>query len=245
MYQPSDQVLKKYADVLVKYAANNGKGVQPGETVCLQVNESAKPLLKYLLLAVIEAGGLPFIDYNPEGVYKTLFDHGTEEQYTYVPKNMTLGKVSDMNHLIYIRSEADKHEYDEVDSAKLIADQRSYKFYYDAWQEKERQGKFSWCLALFGTESMAQEANMSLEEYRQEIIKACFLDMDDPVAKWKEVEEEISDIKNKLNELPIESVHIVGEDADLTVKIGTNRKWLSGGGHNIPSFEIFISPDRR
>ena len=30
---------------------------------------------------------------------------------------------------------------------------------------------------------------------------------------------------------------------DLNIKIGSNRKWLSGGGKNIPSFEIFTSPD--
>jgi aminopeptidase len=29
------------------------------------------------------------------------------------------------------------------------------------------------------------------------------------------------------------------------VKIGDHRKWLSGGGKNIPSFEIFTSPDWR
>jgi len=32
---------------------------------------------------------------------------------------------------------------------------------------------------------------------------------------------------------------------DLHVQIGDHRKWLSGGGKNIPSFEIFTSPDWR
>lgn len=245
MYQPSEEILKKYADVLVKFAINNGKGIKPWEVICIQMHESAKPLLKHLLLSVAEAWGLPFIDYMPEGVYKTLFDHGSEEQYTYVPKNMVLGKVADMDHLLYIRSEADKHEYDGVDSSKLMADQKAYKFYIEARQEKEDQWKFSWSLALFGTESMAAEANMSLEEYRNEIIKACFLDLDDPIAKWQEVMNQINETKAKLNALPIENLHIVWEDADLTIKIGDNRKWLSGDGANIPSFEIFISPDRR
>jgi aminopeptidase len=36
---------------------------------------------------------------------------------------------------------------------------------------------------------MADEANMSLEDYRQEIIKACYLDFEDPIAEWKKTVE--------------------------------------------------------
>jgi aminopeptidase len=56
---------------------------------------------------------------------------------------------------------------------------------------------------------------------------------------------QIEETKEKLNALPIESVHIQGADADLHVKLGTDRKWLGGSGRNIPSFELFISPDWR
>ncbi|MBR4634509.1 aminopeptidase [bacterium] len=34
---------------------------------------------------------------------------------------------------------------------------------------------------------MAKEARLSLEEYRNQIIDACFLNEPDPVQKWKEV----------------------------------------------------------
>lgn len=92
---------------------------------------------------------------------------------------------------------------------------------------------------------MASEAGMSLEEYWEQIIKACFLDVDDPIQKWQEVAAEVKSTQDKLNAIPIEWVHIIGQDVDLKVKIGTDRKWLIGDGANIPSFEIFISPDRR
>ena len=45
--------------------------------------------------------------------------------------------------------------------------------------------------------------------------------------------------------MPIEKLFIKGDTIDLTIQIGDNRKWLSGGGKNIPSFEIFTSPDWR
>jgi aminopeptidase len=110
---------------------------------------------------------------------------------------------------------------------------------------KEQAGKLSWSLCLYGTQSMAAEAGLSLEEYWEQIIEACYLRHDNPVNKWKSVQKEIEDIKDKLDSLEIEKLHIKGDDVDLEVQLGPNRKWLSGGGKNIPSFEIFTSPDWR
>lgn len=44
-----------------------------------------------------------------------------------------------MDHLIYIRSEQDKHEYDGVDSSKLMADHVAYKYVFEAREKKENQ----------------------------------------------------------------------------------------------------------
>jgi len=98
---------------------------------------------------------------------------------------------------------------------------------------------------MYATQAMADEVNMTLEEYWQEIIQACFLNESDPVSKWKEVTAFIEDTKHKLDELQIESLHIVSDRTDLTVKLGDGRKWMGGSGRNIPSFEVFISPDWR
>ncbi len=48
-----------------------------------------------------------------------------------------------------------------------------------------------------------------------------------------------------MDALQIERVHVQGEDADLWVTIGEARRWLGGRGRNIPSFELFTSPDWR
>lgn len=86
---------------------------------------------------------------------------------------------------------------------------------------------------------------MSLEEYWQEIIHACYLDEENPIARWREIEHTIHELTDKLNKLEIEWVHVTGEDMDIRVKIGEKRKWLGGSGRNIPSFEVFTSPDWR
>jgi len=73
---------------------------------------------------------------------------------------------------------------------------------------------------------MADEAGMSLEEYRNQIIHACYLDAEDPVAERKKVFIELDTTKEWLDNLKIQKVHITGPDADLHIKIGNDRKWL-------------------
>jgi aminopeptidase len=111
--------------------------------------------------------------------------------------------------------------------------------------KKEDRGDFSWTLCLYGTPGMAREAGLSERQYWQQIVKACFLREEDPVAKWKQVAKDIKTICGKLNRMPISRVHVEAENTDLWVTVGAKRQWLGGGGRNIPSFEIFTSPDWR
>jgi aminopeptidase len=92
---------------------------------------------------------------------------------------------------------------------------------------------------------MAEDVGMSLEEYREQIIQACYLDQENPVEQRKKTQSEIEYFISALNDLKIQKVHLEGADADLRLTIGADKKWLGGSGRNIPSFEIFTSPDRR
>jgi len=112
-------------------------------------------------------------------------------------------------------------------------------------EKKELEGKLSWTLCLYGTQSMADEAGLTLEDYWTQIIEACYLREEDPVSKWKQIQNEINEIKTKLDDLEIEKLYIKGDGVDLEIKIGKNRKWLGGTGRNVPSFEVFTSPDWR
>ena len=44
MYKLNDGLLKKYAQVMVHYALNNGNGINKGDTVYLVAQECAKDL---------------------------------------------------------------------------------------------------------------------------------------------------------------------------------------------------------
>jgi aminopeptidase len=92
---------------------------------------------------------------------------------------------------------------------------------------------------------MAEEAGLTLEEYWEQISLACFLNDEDPVAKIKEVYSKIENVLQHLNSLEIEKINLKADKTDLWLTIGETRKFIGATGHNIPSFEIFTSPDWR
>lgn len=245
MYVPSKEILEKYAKVLINFALNSGEGIRKGEVVYIQASEIAKPMYIALRNEVLKAGGTYISAYMPDDIAREAFDLASMEQLTTFHQKYYRGLIDTIDHSVYIISETDKHELEGIDPKKLMARGKAFKPYMDWRNEKENNGKFTWTLALYGTEAMAKEAHMTLEEYWEQIIQACYLDTADPIAKWKEINAEIERVKKSLNDLQMESLHIEGPDVDLTVGMGEKRQWLGGSGRNIPSFELFFSPDWR
>ncbi len=244
-YQPSEEILEKYADVMINFALNSGEGVKPGEVVQLRVPEVAKPFLVALRRAVLKAGAHPLVFFTPDDMAREFFELANEEQLTFFAEKYHKGTVDQIDHTVAILAETNKKELDGIDSKKIMASQKALKPYMDWRRQKESDGKYTWTLAMWGTQQMADEVGMSLEEYWEQIIEACYLREERPAEKWKELYETLYSYRDKLDALAIEKLHVEAENTDLWVKLGDNRKWLGGSGRNIPSFELFVSPDWR
>lgn len=244
-YTPSNEILEKYADVLVNFALNKGQGIKRGEVAELVVPEIAKPLLIHLYKKVMQAGAHPIIKFLPDDMETLKYEYGSDEQISYFPSKLLKGKIDELNHTIMILAEKNPTALKNVNPKKIMLAQKSM-LPYRKWRDaKENKGEFSWTVGLYGTEAVAKEANLTLKEYWDEIIKVCFLDQDDPVKIWRETNNEIQRICKVLTDMDIDKVHVEAEGTDLWVKIGKMRRWLGGKGNNIPSFEIFTSPDWR
>jgi aminopeptidase len=250
MMKLDESLLKKYAQVMVQYALNNGNGIDKGDTVLLVGQECTKDLFMAIAKEVYTAGGNLITNYQPDNLQKDslarfLLQNGADEQISFFAKPYWQGLVDATDHILFIISEPDIHYLEGIPSSKISMMNSARAPYMKMREKKEQEGKLSWSLCLYGTQSMADEAGLSLEEYWEQIIEACYLREDDPVNKWRTVQKQIEEIKDQLDVLEIEKLHITGDDVDLHVQIGEHRKWLSGGGKNIPSFEIFTSPDWR
>jgi aminopeptidase len=112
-------------------------------------------------------------------------------------------------------------------------------------EKREEKGLFGWSLCEYPSDAPAKKAKLSIKEYSNQIIRSCFLNEKDPVAKWKELYRNAQKIKKWLNNLPIKTIHMESKSVDIKFSLGDKRQFLGVSGHNIPSFEIFTSPDWR
>lgn len=245
MYQPEKKILEKYADLLVNFALNSGEGVKEDEIVMCALDDVAKPFLIELYQAILKANAHPMMRMIPTGLNKIFYENANDKQLIFFPENYMKARCETINHQIGVISDYDPHELKDVDSKKIFKSADASKKVREWLFEKENRGEFTWTLALYGTEAMAKEANMSLEEYWDVIIEACYLDTPDPKVEWRRILNEQERIKKELDTLQIEWLHVKGEKIDLKIKLGRSRKWMGGSGRNVPSYEIFVSPDWR
>jgi len=246
MYTPPRAILDAYADVLINFALNSGKGLKPGEVVLVRVPESAKPFYVPLRNTIIRAGGHPLMQFLAEDVeMKDIYELSSDAQLDFFPTAYFKGMVDAIDHAVSVISTDNKYELKGLPAHKIMLRAKAAQPFMKWREEKEAAGQFTWTLGLYGTKAMADDVQMSQEAYWQEIIVACYLDDPNPVQKWRELASELERLRGELNALPIDKIRVVGEGIDLAVGLGKNRQWLGGSGRNIPSFELFISPDWR
>jgi len=251
-YRPSEEILAKYAELLVKFGLQTraGKQLGKGSVVEFTVPEVAKPLYHHLQTAILKAG------YNPLGVFlpsndeqynftKNVFDHASKGQLEFFADKYYRGRIDQADATIFIIAETDPNALADVDPKKIMTRAAAMKPAKDLRFKKIDAGKMSWTLGLYGTDAAAKEAGMSTKAYWDQIVNACYLDSSDPVKEWKKINKTVQKTAQKLTDLKIKSVHMVGEDVDLHIGIGKDRTWKAGGGNNVPSYEVFTSPNFR
>lgn len=245
MFVPSKKILRKYAQVLVDFALSGGEGIKEKQVVYLQFDQPALPLAYEVFRRILERGGHPIVKQIEENFSKIFFQLAKKDQLIFFPKKYYRGLVDTIDHRISLIASRKPLLLKNIDPKKIALANQPLWHLKKWFFEKEAKGKFSWTLAIYGTAGMAKEAGLTIEEYWQQIIKACFLEEENPINKWQEIFKKLEKIKAKINDLPIKKIHLVAKDTDLWLVLGEKRKFVGGSGRNIPSFEIFTSPDWR
>ena len=238
--------LKKYADVMIfaLKSARRGK-FKKGENILISYDAPATPLAEEIYAKLIEQGynALPRAALS-EKMAKTFYIKASESQLKFTAP---WEKIYHQNiaGMLALRAPQDLTNLKEADPKKIALAALTRKPLRDIWDKMEERGNFSWTLCNFPTPGLAKQAGLSLKEYEAQIVKACFLDEKDPSKKFAEVMGQIGEISKRLSALPIVSLRTQSKDMDFEITLGQNRRFISGGGCNVPSFEIFTSPDWR
>lgn len=242
----STDELKKYARTLWwGLSTARTSPFRPGELVLLRFDPLATPLAEAVFDLLMDEGLVPVARQNlTSNMEVSFYGKGSEAQITTVPPG-DRELMQNLSGLISLIAPTSLTHLAGVDSAKIGQGAVARKFLREIMEGREQSGAFGWTLCAYPTPEQARCAGVSLEEYARVIKRACFLDDADPVARWQEVFADVQRVKQALSALDIRSLRVESAHCDLTVVPGEQRRWLGVSGHNIPSFEIFLSPDWR
>jgi len=242
----SDEQLDKYADVLIwglKTARKNK--FKKGDIILIQYERPALKLAEILYSKILDMGMNPV--QRLIGTYvmeHSFYKKAGDKQLVFIaPGEKEF--YENLNGRIFLRAPESLTHLKDVDPSKIGKVLISRKTLRETLDRLEEQGKHGWTLCTFPTEELARQAKTTPEIYASQILKACYLNDDDPVQAWKSIYNEVKGIKKWLNNLKVKYFHVESENIDLKIRCGEKRQWKGISGHNIPSFEIFLSPDWR
>lgn len=242
----SKDQLNKYAQVLLwGMEAARSEKFNPGDIVMLRYDIGGRNLIEILFEQIIQKGLHPVqkITTSPQMEY-SFFSRANNSQLQFIPPG-TEELFKNLNGSITLLAPESLTHLQDIEPDVIGKNILAKKKLRDILDEKENKGLFGWTLGLLPTRELAKNAGLSEEEYAEQIIRACYLDYPDPVKQWENIFNKASKIKNQLNSLRIQYLHLRSENCDLIVTPGQDRNWVGVSGHNIPSFELFTSPDWR
>jgi aminopeptidase len=220
---------ERYAQLLVSYCMD----VQPGENVLLNLESPALPLARPLTRAVLEAGGLPHLRVSYPELTEDVLAYAPESFYTAEP-TLELAEMRHVDAWLRVAAPTNSRALQRADKTKLSRLQKRNR------PVQNLRMNTKWCGTLFPTAAGAQDAGMSLDDYERFVYGAMFLFDEDPAAKWRELHEQQAALIERLSRA--DTVRIVADGTDLSLRVG-GRRWVnSDGHHNMPSGEVFTGP---
>lgn len=226
---------KKLAELLVNYSTD----VQKGEWVGILGDIDALPVLREVYRAVIARGGLPTLMLSDDVMTREFMRNANEEQIAWIDPSQRL-YYEQADAYIRVGAPTNTRAMTNIDSKRMQQVRAARRELLDIRLGRAAREEFKWVGTLFPTQALAQEANMSLEEYEDFVYGACFCDHDDPAAEWRK----LSDMQQKKVDWLVGKKHVTckGPNVDLELSI-EGRTFINSDGHkNMPSGEIFTGP---
>jgi aminopeptidase len=242
----TEKHLARYADVLLwGLKTARAKKYRKNDIVLIRFDPAAVRLAEILQARILDMGmhaiprmGLTFT--MEENFYKKA---GRRQLVFQTPGEREL--CESLNGSIFLHAPESLTHLSTIDPNKIGLAALSRKPLREILEKREEAGEFGWTLCTLPTEELAKQAGLSITTYTKQIVKACYLDRRNPLSEWKSVYKQAGAVKKWLNSMDVSYYHIESDGCDLTIRPGKMRQWIGISGHNIPSFELFTSPDWR
>jgi aminopeptidase len=242
----TEKQLNNYADVLIwGLKTARTRTYKKNDVVLVRYNLPALRLAEILQQRLLGMGLHPVTRLLATATMeRTFYKMANDKQLVFeAPGEREL--YANLNGSIFLYAPESLTHLQDIDSARIAKTMIARKPLKDIMFKREEEGNLGWTLCTLPTPQVAKHAGMSLRQYTDQVIKACYLNAKNPVAAWEEIFKNAQAIKRWLNSMKIKAYRIESKTVDLTIAHGERRRWIGISGHNIPSFELFISPDWR
>lgn len=242
----TDAQLERYAEVLLWGLRKARKGkFKKKDIILLQYNNAALKLSEILYARILDAGMHPVQRAGlTVGMERHFYAKSDAGQLVFMaPGDREL--IEHLNGRIFLRAPDSLTHLKDIDPTKIGKFLVSRKPLRDIMERREEMGLFGWTLCTLPTPELVRQAKTTARTYTEQVVRACYLDHENPVQQWETIYKNVGEIKKWLNGLKVKYFHIESPNIDLKITPGEKRKWSGISGHNIPSFEIFLSPDWR
>ncbi len=244
LYSPDH--LAAYAEVLV-WAMRQSRAVpfRNGELVLLRFDLEAAPLAEAVYAALMAAHLHPLPQALPSSAMQAQhFGNSSYGQLTFAQPGLDeLHKAT--AGVITILAPDDLGALAGVDPRSIAQGDKSEQQAMALLDRRRRAGLLGSTVCLFPTRALALASGMELSEYAERLARACLLFTPDPLAQWKRVKQELSEIGKWLDSLQIERLRVESASTDLTLSPGVKRRFVGFTGRNVPGFELYLAPDWR
>lgn len=247
---------EKYIDLLLKRCVNFNKS----KSLLIGYDKVNKDFVEKLAARAKELG-VTDIYFDEEDIIekkKILMDIELEEieHHPYFNKRMWDEYALKDSAFLFLDTEF-PHFMDEVDPKKLAKAQYVTRHSRPIYRKKQLSYQIPWCITALPNEMWAQDifkndAN-AYEKLYLNIMKFCMVDTLNPVQSWDKEILKMKLFQDKLNDLQISKMSYKNSmGTNLTLELSEHAVWNSAASEckegmfvNMPSYEIFTSPDYR
>ena len=246
--------LRRLAELTVSVGAN----VQQGQRVVVTSIIENAPLVREITRAAYRAGA-SHVDalYTDRHLTRAHIELGPEETLSDTPPwLLALMETLDKENGAYIqvRGEAEPDLLADLDG-RLVGKAQPLE-YRKRWLDVIGRRTVSWTIVSAANPGWAAQVfgKPDVDALWNAIEKAIRLDVDDPIAAWRQHLAKLRRIATALNERRLEALRYKGPGTDFEVGLLPSSVWDGGETlttrgvlhvANMPTEEVFTSPDRR